>query len=73
MYQGLLWHSPRLAHAAQSLSLSVHPEKKTNVTNKPFMSSLVPLFQTESKNEIIVITITVNCMKMKLHTELVFI
>ena len=30
MYQGFLWHSPRLAHAAQSPFLSVHPEKKNH-------------------------------------------
>ena len=41
--------------------------------NRPFPSSLVPLFQSESKCETIVMKLTLICMKMKLHAELIFI
>ena len=41
--------------------------------NRPFPSSLVPLFQSESKCETILIKMTLICMKMKLHAELIFI
>ena len=41
--------------------------------NRPFPSSLVPLFQSESKCETILIEITLICMKMKLHAELIFV
>ena len=41
--------------------------------NRPFPSSLVPQFQSESKSEIIVMKMTLICMKMKLHAELIFI
>ena len=39
-------------------------------TNRPFPSSLVPLFQSESMCETILMTLI--CMKMKLHAELIF-
>ena len=39
--------------------------------NRPFPSSLLPLFQSESKCETIVMKMI--CMKMKLHAELIFI
>ena len=42
-------------------------------TNRPFPSSLVPQFQSESKCETIHMKMTLNCMKMKLHVELIFI
>ena len=42
-------------------------------TNRPFPSSLVPLFQNESKCETILMKMTSICMKMKLHAELIFI
>ena len=42
-------------------------------TNRPFPSSLVPLFQSESKCETILMKMTLICMKMKLHAELIFI
>ena len=38
-----------------------------------FPSSLVPLFQSESKCETILMKMTLICMKMKLHAELIFI
>ena len=41
--------------------------------NRPFPSSLVALFQGESKCEAILMKITLICMKMKLHAELIFI
>ena len=34
---------------------------------------LVPLFQSECKCEAILMKMTLICMKMKLHTELIFI
>ena len=42
-------------------------------SNRPFLSSLVPLLQSESKCETILMKMTLNCMKMKLHAELIFI
>ena len=42
-------------------------------SNRPFPSSLVPLFQSESKCETILRKMTLICMKMKLHAELIFI
>ena len=38
-----------------------------NCRNRPFPSSLVPLFQSESKCETILMKMTLICMKMKLH------
>ena len=38
--------------------------------NRPFPSSLLPLFQSESKCETIVMKMTLICMKMKLYAEL---
>ena len=42
-------------------------------SNRPFPSSLVPLFQSESKCQSILMKMTFICMKMKLHAELIFI
>ena len=41
-------------------------------SNRPFPSSLVALFQSESKCETILTKMTLICMKMKLHAELSF-
>ena len=41
--------------------------------NRPFPSSLVPLFQNESKCETILMKMTLICTKMKLHAELILI
>ena len=41
--------------------------------NRPFPSSLVPLFQSESKCKTILMKMTLICMQMKLHAELIFI
>ena len=43
------------------------------IFNRPFLSSLVPLCQSESKCKTILMKMTLICMKMKLHAELVFI
>ena len=45
----------------------------SSVRNRPFPSSLVPLFQRESKCETILMKMTLICMKMKLHVELILI
>ena len=45
---------------------------KAQYWNRPLPSSLVPLFQSESKYETIVIKVTLICMKMKLYVELIF-
>ena len=42
-------------------------------SNRPFPSSLVPLFQSESKCESILMKMTSICMKKKLRVELIFI
>ena len=44
-----------------------------SIKNRPFPSSLVPLFQGESNCETILMKTTLICMKMKLHAELIFI
>ena len=41
--------------------------------NRPFPSSLLPQFQSESKCETFLMKMTLICMKMKLHAELIFI
>ena len=43
------------------------------VINRPFPSSLVHLFQIETKCETILMKMTLICMKMKLYAELIFI
>ena len=43
------------------------------VDYRPFPSSLVPLFQSESKCETILLKMTLICMKKKLRAELIFI
>ena len=45
----------------------------TEFNNRPFPSSLVPLFQSESKCDTILMEMTLICMKMKLRAELIFI
>ena len=40
--------------------------------NSPFPSSLVPLFQSESKCKTILMKMTLICLKMKLHAEFIF-
>ena len=41
--------------------------------NRLFLISLVPLFQSESKYETILMKMTLICIKVKLHAELIFI
>ena len=40
---------------------------------RPLPSSLVPLFQTESKCETILMKMTLICIEMNLHVKLIFI
>ena len=47
--------------------------KKQFRLNRSFPSSLVPLFQSESKCETILMKMTLICMKKKLHAELISI
>ena len=49
---------------ALTINGSIH---KAISPNRPFPSCLVPLFQSESKCEIILVKMTLICMKMKLH------
>ena len=48
-------------------------ERVNAVQNRQLPSSLVPLFQIESKCETILMKMTLICMKMKLNVELIFI
>ena len=48
-------------------------EENHYFVNRPFPSSLVPLLQNESKCETILVKMSLICMKMKLHVELIFI
>ena len=41
--------------------------------NRPFLSSLLPLFQSKSKCETILMKMTLICMKMNLRAGLIFI
>ena len=41
--------------------------------NRPFPSSLVSLFQSEAKCKIILMKMSLICMKMELYAELIFI
>ena len=47
--------------------------QETINAKRPFPSSLVLLFQSKSKCETILMKMTLICMKMKLHAELIFI
>ena len=52
----------------------VHVSEAMSAENeRPFPSFLVPLFQSESTCETILMKMTLICMKMKLHAELIFI
>ena len=50
---------------------SENNDSKYRLSNRPFLTSLVPLFQSESKCEIIPMKMTLICMKIKLHAELI--
>ena len=45
---------------------------KVAVVDRPFLSSLVSLFQSESKCKTILMKMTLICMKINLHAELIF-
>ena len=57
----------------QQIPMKVHIGIKFDIANRPFPSSLVPLFQSKSKCETFLMKMTLICMKMKLHAELIFI
>ena len=57
-----------VVYQASPLVWSLNPR-----LNRPFLSSLVPLFQNESKCETILMKMTLICMEMKLRAELIFI
>ena len=50
-----------------------HASRYRDVVDRLLPSSLVPLLQSETKCETILMKMTLICMKMKLHTELIFI
>ena len=57
-----------------SISYSHRTDEIINARqNRPFPSSLVPRFQSESKCETFLMKMTLICMKMKLHAEPIFI
>ena len=72
---------PHFFRQITSLCDSFHYTKKKKIlyvtiqigSNRPFPSSLVPLFHKEAKCETILMKMTLICMKMKLHAELIFI
>ena len=49
------------------------PNESSHALNRLFPSSLVPLFQNESKYETILMKMTLICIKIKLSAELIFI
>ena len=55
------------------ITITPHTLLDPSNSNRPFPSSLVPLFQSESKCETFLMKMTLICMKMKLHAELIFI
>ena len=68
------FQTPYFSKLLRVCHLLLHLSNK--MTNRPFPSSLVPLFQSESKSEAIlmkVIFMSLICMKMKLHAEIIFI
>ena len=65
-----------IPRCCQTLWLTADPEESCTLlieTNRPFPSSLVPLFQSESKCETILMKMTLICRKKTLHAELIFI
>ena len=50
----------------------VSKSPSSKVSNRPFPSSLVPLFQNESKCETFPMKMTLICMKINLQAELIF-
>ena len=61
-----------LRHSQKCAGLMVSVKFSTQIV-RPFPSSLVPLFQSESKSETILMKMTLLCMKIELHAELIFI
>ena len=57
-------YSPQAQARCEYLPVFTDP----GANNGPFSSSPVPLFQSESKCETVLMKMTLICMKMKLHT-----
>ena len=52
--------------------ISQRTDVRKSEINGPFPSSLVPLFQNESKCGAILMKMTLICMKLKLYVKLIF-
>ena len=63
----LIYINLKVVDCEPAVSRDVNRESIEDI-NRPFPSSLVPLFHSESKCEIILMKMTLICMKMKLHT-----
>ena len=57
----------------ENVSIRILNLSQNAPSNRPLPSSPVPLFQSESKCETILMKMTLICMKIKLHAELIFI
>ena len=64
----MLFSQNVICEAVYLVDLSAHL-----MNNRPLPSSLVPLFQSESNSETILMKMTLICMRKKLHAELIFI
>ena len=62
-----------LSHLSQRINLNIWSCSEARSRKRPYPSSLVPLFQSKSKCETILMKMTLICMKIKLHAELIFI
>ena len=75
-FENLMWHIFLLI-STNYLMFQFVPEcsmfQFLLTPNRPFPSSLVPLCQKESKRKTFLMKMTLICMKMKLHSELIFI
>ena len=64
-------------HSIKNITLKVAKNlwvlQSTGKSNRPFLSSLVPLCPSESKCETILIKMTLICIQMKLYEEVIFI
>ena len=79
----LVWHRIEIRDKVRVSTCSLKERFESNIVprsltedtgiNRPFPSSLVPLFQSESKCETILMKMSLICRKMKLHVELIFI
>ena len=67
------WCSLKERFQLSTLIIKLTQYFSPNACNRPFPSSLVPLFQSKSKCKTILMKMTLICMKMKLHAEVIFI